>query len=138
MIREACDVGAFVKHDKKNDTWYDLDDSVAREKVSYQFRDLLSNQYRSSSKSKVEKRLRQLNSHTTTTSTTLMTTTWSPDLPPSHTADDQSRIQTTMPIGYHGNNNNYYYHRSPASPICYSTMNNETSTTATTTTTGAR
>ena len=31
MIRESCPVGAFVKYEKGR--WYDLDDTVCREKV---------------------------------------------------------------------------------------------------------
>jgi hypothetical protein len=48
-----------VKH-LKNGQWYAVDDLTAREKVGYVFRDLLSDQYRSSSKSKVARRLSEL------------------------------------------------------------------------------
>ena len=64
MIRKACKgIGAFVKH-AKDGKWYDLDDGVAREKVGYIFRDLLSDQYKSSSKSKVARRQRQVSTPT--------------------------------------------------------------------------
>ena len=58
IVRNSCFnmPGAFVKHCRNTGEWYDLDDSIAREKVSYQFRDLLADQYKSSSKSKVAKR----------------------------------------------------------------------------------
>jgi len=60
MIYEACKGGrgAFVKHDKKKNQWYEMDYAVAREKVGYVFRDLLADQYKSSSKSKVARRQR--------------------------------------------------------------------------------
>ena len=48
--------GSFVKFDKNTGTWFDLDNGVAREKLGYVFRDLLSDQYKSSSKSKVAQR----------------------------------------------------------------------------------
>jgi hypothetical protein len=62
MIREACpEGGGFVKH-IKNGRWYEVDDSIAREKVGYVFRDLLSDRrYRSSSKAKVARRQQELN-----------------------------------------------------------------------------
>jgi hypothetical protein len=47
--------GAFVKHSKSG-LWYQVNDAVAREKVGYILRDLLSDRYRSSSKSKVAAR----------------------------------------------------------------------------------
>jgi hypothetical protein len=57
MIRDACKggKGAFVKH-TNNGQWYELDNSVAREKVGYVVRDLLADEYKSSSKSKVARR----------------------------------------------------------------------------------
>jgi hypothetical protein len=54
MVRDAPG-GAFVKHGKDG-RWYEVNDAVAREKVGYTFRDLLSDRYRSSSKSKVARR----------------------------------------------------------------------------------
>jgi hypothetical protein len=60
IIQDACpEGGAFVKH-LKNGQWYVVDDLTAREKVGYVFRDLLSDRYRSSSKSKVARRLSEL------------------------------------------------------------------------------
>jgi hypothetical protein len=56
MIQNACpDGGAFIKH-AKNGRWYEVSNSVAREKVGYVFRDLLADKYKSSSKSKVARR----------------------------------------------------------------------------------
>jgi hypothetical protein len=55
MVRDACPTGAFVKL-AKNGCWYEVDEAVAREKVGYTFRELLGDQYRSSSKSKVARR----------------------------------------------------------------------------------
>jgi len=51
--------GLFVKKDKGDGRWYQVDDSVAREKIGYVFRDLLSDKYRSSSKSKVARRYKE-------------------------------------------------------------------------------
>ena len=61
MIRTACKggKGGFVKH-TKNGQWYELDNSIAREKVGYVFRDLLADEYKSSSKSKVARRQRPI------------------------------------------------------------------------------
>lgn len=60
MVQDACPVGAFVKKAGKGQSseWVEVDDSTAREKIGYIFRDLLSDQYRSSSKSKAAKRQR--------------------------------------------------------------------------------
>lgn len=55
MIRESCPVGAFVKCEKGR--WYDLDDTVCREKVGSLFRDFLHTEYKSSSKAKHAKKL---------------------------------------------------------------------------------
>jgi len=58
IIKSACHdlecEAAFVRY--KNGRWYEVDDSVAREKVGYQFRDLLADRYESSSKRKVERK----------------------------------------------------------------------------------
>merc|ERR1711959_771862 len=48
---------AFVRQGKEDGRWYEVDDSVAREKVGYVFRDLLADRYESSSKSKVAKKM---------------------------------------------------------------------------------
>jgi hypothetical protein len=58
-VRAACPPqrgggGAFIKF--RNHRWYEVDDPAAREKVGYVLRDLLSDRYRSSSKSKVARR----------------------------------------------------------------------------------
>jgi hypothetical protein len=53
-IRDACPVGAFVK--RAGNSWKEVNESTAREKVGYVFRDLLSDRYQSSSKSKAAKR----------------------------------------------------------------------------------
>jgi hypothetical protein len=55
MVRDACPTGAFIKL-AKNKCWYEVDEAVAREKVGYTFRELLGDQYRSSSKSKTARR----------------------------------------------------------------------------------
>ena len=55
MIRESCPVGAFVKYEKGR--WYDLDDTVCREKVGSLFRDFLHTEYKSSSKAKHARKL---------------------------------------------------------------------------------
>ena len=53
MMRDANPAAAaFVKRGKKG-RWFEVNDSVAREKIGYTFRDLLCDRYRSSSKSKV-------------------------------------------------------------------------------------
>ncbi|KAG7363772.1 hypothetical protein IV203_027133 [Nitzschia inconspicua] len=58
IIRAVCpNGGAFVRCD--NGQWYEVSDRVAREKVGYVFRDLLSDSYESSCKSKTAKRKRQ-------------------------------------------------------------------------------
>lgn len=58
IIRAVCpNGGAFVRCDKGQ--WYEVSDRVAREKVGYVFRDLLSDSYESSCKSKTAKRKRQ-------------------------------------------------------------------------------
>ena len=61
MVRGACPLGAFVKKigNAPDFVWVEVDDSVAREKVGYTFRDLLSDKYRSSSKSKAIKRQKE-------------------------------------------------------------------------------
>lgn len=60
-IHESED-GMFVRFRRAsgNPQWYQVDNSVAREKVGYIFRDLLADRYRSSSKSKVAKRLKEV------------------------------------------------------------------------------
>jgi hypothetical protein len=55
IIRDACPTGAFIRLGKDG-RWDEVDDAVAREKVGYTFRELLSDRYRSSSKSKVARR----------------------------------------------------------------------------------
>ena len=58
IIRAVCpNGGAFVRNDQGQ--WYEVGDRVAREKVGYVFRDLLSDKYESSCKSKTAKRKRQ-------------------------------------------------------------------------------
>ncbi|KAG7357039.1 hypothetical protein IV203_001727 [Nitzschia inconspicua] len=54
-VDSRCE-GAFVRHFKGR--YYVVDDSVAREKVGYQLRDLLGDRYESSSRSKVAKKHR--------------------------------------------------------------------------------
>lgn len=65
LVRQACGSqgGAFIKKMGKaqdgSTVWVEVSDSAAREKIGYVFRDLLSDQYRSSSKSKSMNRLRR-------------------------------------------------------------------------------
>ncbi len=54
-IQDACNgEGAFVRNDQGR--WYEVDDSTAREKISTLFRDKLSDQYKSSTTNKIERR----------------------------------------------------------------------------------
>jgi hypothetical protein len=53
-IKESCPEGAFVKFDGQR--WWEVSESTAREKVSATFRDMLSDQYKSSTKNKVARR----------------------------------------------------------------------------------
>ncbi|KAG7367371.1 hypothetical protein IV203_030042 [Nitzschia inconspicua] len=53
-IQEACGIGAFVR--REGGVWYEVSDSEAREKISTIFRDKLSDQYKSSTSNKVERR----------------------------------------------------------------------------------
>mmetsp|Transcript_91531 Transcript_91531/g.137052 ORF Transcript_91531/g.137052 Transcript_91531/m.137052 type:complete len:310 (-) Transcript_91531:38-967(-) len=50
-VRKEAPVGAFVKQDK-NGSWWEVEDSFAREKIGCIFRDILHTQYRSSTKAK--------------------------------------------------------------------------------------
>ena len=58
-IFQQCNdnVGAFIRKDAKSGYWYEVDDSMAREKIGVVFRDLSpAGQYRSSTKNKVARR----------------------------------------------------------------------------------
>jgi hypothetical protein len=67
MVHNTCpEGGAFVKHSKSG-LWYQVNDTVAREKVGCILRDLLSDRYRSSSKSKVACRHKELQCQATMT-----------------------------------------------------------------------
>lgn len=63
MVRKMCPQGAFIKQvgrvEDGTTMWVEASESAAREKVGYVFRDLLSDQYRSSSKSKSLSRLKR-------------------------------------------------------------------------------
>jgi hypothetical protein len=52
--QEAAPEAAFVKCE--NNVWWEVDDSVAREKIGYMLRDRLHAQYRSSNKAKVARK----------------------------------------------------------------------------------
>ena len=54
-VIEEADGGAFVKFEE--DTWWRVDDTYAREKVTYMFRDILHMKYRSSSKAKAARKM---------------------------------------------------------------------------------
>ncbi|KAL3924660.1 MAG: hypothetical protein SGILL_000912 [Bacillariaceae sp.] len=56
MVRDACPQGGFVK--QEDGAWFEVSDHVARERVGSMLRDMLHQQYRSSSKSKLERRRR--------------------------------------------------------------------------------
>eukprot|EP00980_Cylindrotheca_fusiformis_P014060 scaffold3670_cov124-Cylindrotheca_fusiformis.AAC.36 len=64
MIQEACPVGAFVRY--QDGRWWEVDDFTARDKVGSTIRDLLSDEYRSSSKAKFARRKRQKQDSLTT------------------------------------------------------------------------
>ncbi len=51
MIQEACPLGAFIRLGKDG-RWYEVKTAVATEKVGYTLRELLGEQYKSSSKTK--------------------------------------------------------------------------------------
>lgn len=53
-VKKAAPGGAFVKYDE--DTWWEVDDAFAREKIGCLFRDCLHTQYRSSTKAKLARR----------------------------------------------------------------------------------
>jgi hypothetical protein len=53
-VQEACPVGAFVRFD--GERWWEVPDSISREKIACMLRDCLSGIYRSSNKNKVERR----------------------------------------------------------------------------------
>ena len=59
-VNEACPGGSggFIKRCTQTGRWYQVDNSGAREKVGCLLRDMLSDKYRSSSKSKVARRQR--------------------------------------------------------------------------------
>ena len=64
MIHEACPVGAFIRRGDGG-RWHRVRDSVAREKIGYTFRELLGENYRSSSLSKAAQRSKGLQKETT-------------------------------------------------------------------------
>lgn len=57
MVRDATPRGAFIK--QEDGVWWEVSDHAARERVGSMLRDLLHEQYRSSSKSKLAKRKSQ-------------------------------------------------------------------------------
>ena len=57
MVRDATPRGAFIK--QEDGIWWEVSDHVARERVGSMLRDMLHEQYRSSSKSKLAKRKSQ-------------------------------------------------------------------------------
>eukprot|EP00980_Cylindrotheca_fusiformis_P021047 scaffold8060_cov110-Cylindrotheca_fusiformis.AAC.5 len=81
-IREACPVGAFIRHE--GGRWWEVDDVSAREKVGTMIRDLLSNKYRSSSKAKVARRKKRKQDSSPTGTTSVVDSIlelWSLDFP---------------------------------------------------------
>jgi len=71
--------GCFVRKEKDG-RWYLAKDQAVREKIGYVFRDLLCDKYRSSSKSKAEKRLKEQFDRTSTRLERAMRMTNSGDL----------------------------------------------------------
>jgi len=55
-VRSRSPSGGFVKKDLKTNRWYEVGDFLAREKTSQCFRDALHERYRSSTKSKKQRR----------------------------------------------------------------------------------
>jgi len=56
QVRQASPNGGFVKQNTDDNTWFEVGDSIAREKVGQCFRDLLHSKYRSSYQSKQKRR----------------------------------------------------------------------------------
>jgi hypothetical protein len=61
VIRQAG--GYFCKYERDTDTWFQVGDHCAREKVSALLRDLLHTQYRSSAKAKIDRRQNTVRKH---------------------------------------------------------------------------
>ena len=57
-VREKAPIGAFVKQDRDG-TWWEVEDTFAREKIGCIFRDILHTQYRSSTKAKFARKKAQ-------------------------------------------------------------------------------
>ena len=57
LVRSNSPQGGFVKFDKRQESWYEVGDYLARERVSQAFRDMLSDRYHSSKMTKRMKRL---------------------------------------------------------------------------------
>eukprot|EP00980_Cylindrotheca_fusiformis_P031192 scaffold25948_cov117-Cylindrotheca_fusiformis.AAC.2 len=94
-IQEACPVGAFVRY--QDGRWWEVDDFTARGKVGSTIRDLLSDEYRSSSKAKFARRKRQKQDSLTTVTASGVGTNLdalSSDLPPGP-RDHQEKIAAT-------------------------------------------
>jgi hypothetical protein len=98
MVRNACpEGGAFVKY-AKNGLWYEVNDTVAREKIGYSFRDLLSHRYRSSSKSKVARRHseQQQSQASLTLTRAMITMTYSMEPIPASMESDMDTIDSDI------------------------------------------
>lgn len=54
IVQDACPVGAFIKFEESH--WWEVSDSIARERVGSLLRDLLHDNYKSSSKAKLARR----------------------------------------------------------------------------------
>ena len=68
IIEDSCPTAAFIKKSDSDGLWYPVDQTKAREKVGYVMRDLLHDNYKSSTKAKVEKRRRQREARRSSTS----------------------------------------------------------------------
>ncbi|CAB9517896.1 Nitrilase family, member 2 [Seminavis robusta] len=58
-VRTRSPIGGFIRKDPKTGRWSEVGDFLAREKVSQSFRDVLSDSYRSSNKTKRQRRIEE-------------------------------------------------------------------------------
>ncbi|CAJ1954130.1 unnamed protein product [Cylindrotheca closterium] len=134
MVRQACGSqgGAFIKKIGKaqdgSTIWVEVSDSAAREKIGYVFRDLLSDQYRSSSKSKSMSRLRRQRAE--------MQKATVPEPQPLHQMADATQLQTSIAEMNKAMNAKFDFVSIPNSLMSMAKQHNDTlkSTTAATST----
>jgi hypothetical protein len=80
MIKKSCPAGGFVKYSQEHGRWIKASPSSAREKIGYVFRDLLSDRYRSSSKSKMVRRRQRMEEESKGSNSSIVTGTNDRDL----------------------------------------------------------